>query len=62
MDTRHTDLDFTRLDQASFERLENISIDYAIMEKADNVACAPMAPDWDALATRNMPPRPARHR
>ncbi len=51
MTTRHSDLDFTRLDQASFEKLANISIDYAIMEKAANVACAPVAPDWDDLGS-----------
>ncbi|WP_428526332.1 mannose-1-phosphate guanylyltransferase/mannose-6-phosphate isomerase [Roseibium sp.] len=51
MATRHGDLDFTRLDEDGFAALENISIDYAIMEKADNVVCAPMAPDWDDLGS-----------
>lgn len=51
MQTRHADLDFTRLDADAFERLNNISIDYAIMEKADNVVCAPVAPDWDDLGS-----------
>lgn len=51
METRHDDLDFTRLNEASFEKLDNISIDYAIMEKADNVACAPVSPDWDDLGS-----------
>ncbi|UES40883.1 mannose-1-phosphate guanylyltransferase/mannose-6-phosphate isomerase [Roseibium aggregatum] len=51
MKTRHGDLDFTRLNQESFEALDNISIDYAIMEKADNVVCAPVAPEWDDLGS-----------
>lgn len=51
METRHSDLDFTRLDQASFEKLDNISIDYAIMEKSDNVVCAPVSPEWDDLGS-----------
>lgn len=51
MATRHSDLDFTRLDEEKFTQLESISIDYAIMEKAGNVACAPMAPDWDDLGS-----------
>ncbi|MES0808326.1 mannose-1-phosphate guanylyltransferase/mannose-6-phosphate isomerase [Roseibium sp. SCPC15] len=51
MKSRHSDLDFTRLDAAGFEQLENISIDYAIMENAQNVVCAPVAPDWDDLGS-----------
>jgi len=51
MNTRHADLDFTRLDEDAFAKLDNISIDYAIMEKAGNVACAPVAPDWDDLGS-----------
>lgn len=51
MKTRHEDLDFTRLDEEAFASLDNISIDYAIMEKAGNVSCAPVAPDWDDLGS-----------
>lgn len=51
METRSRDLDFTRLDPDAFAKLENISIDYAIMERADNVACVPMSPDWDDLGS-----------
>lgn len=51
MATRHGDLDFTRLDEEAFAGLDNISIDYAIMEKADNVSCAPVSPDWDDLGS-----------
>ncbi|TYC63372.1 mannose-1-phosphate guanylyltransferase/mannose-6-phosphate isomerase [Rhodobacterales bacterium] len=51
MKTRHGDLDFTRLDAEAFETLSDISIDYAIMEKAENVVCAPVSPDWDDLGS-----------
>jgi len=51
LESRHGDLDFVRLDQERFEKLANISIDYAIMEKADNVVCAPVAPEWDDLGS-----------
>lgn len=51
MKTRHGDLDFIRLDEEAFAALDNISIDYAVMEKADNVVCAPIDPDWDDLGS-----------
>jgi mannose-1-phosphate guanylyltransferase/mannose-6-phosphate isomerase len=51
MNTRHGDLDFVRLDEEAFAQLDDISIDYAVMEKADNVVCAPVAPDWDDLGS-----------
>lgn len=40
------DLDFIRLNQAAFEKSPNISIDYAVMEKSDNVVCVPLTSDW----------------
>jgi mannose-1-phosphate guanylyltransferase/mannose-6-phosphate isomerase len=51
LETRRKDLDFTRLDPDAFSKIENISIDYAIMERAKNVSCVPMAPDWDDLGS-----------
>lgn len=51
MRTRRGDLDFVRFDEASFEKLNDISIDYAIMEKARNVVCAPVSPGWDDLGS-----------
>ncbi|NVK35113.1 MAG: mannose-1-phosphate guanylyltransferase/mannose-6-phosphate isomerase [Rhodobacteraceae bacterium] len=45
------DLDFTRLNADSFGQIEDISIDFAIMEKADNISCVPMAPEWDDLGS-----------
>lgn len=51
MATRTRDLDFTRLDAETFSRIENISIDYAIMERAKNVSCVPVSPQWDDLGS-----------
>ncbi len=51
LETRTTDLDFTRLDAEAFGNISSISIDYAIMEKASNIACVPMAPHWDDLGS-----------
>jgi mannose-1-phosphate guanylyltransferase/mannose-6-phosphate isomerase len=52
------DLGFIRLTKAPLERLEAISIDYALMQVADNVALAPVEEcgwsdigSWDALFT-----------
>lgn len=43
------DLGFTRLDPASWAGLEDISIDYAVMEKADNLSVLPYGGAWSDL-------------
>lgn len=43
------DLNFTRLDQVSFEKSRAISIDYAIMEKASWVVAVPLDCGWSDL-------------
>lgn len=40
------DLDFIRVDKESFAQAPNISIDYALMEKSDNVVCVPLNAGW----------------
>ena len=40
------DLDFIRVDKESFALAPNISIDYALMEKSDNVVCVPLNAGW----------------
>lgn len=40
------DLDFIRLATEDFEKCENISIDYAVMEKAEKVAVVPVNIGW----------------
>ena len=44
-----TDLDFLRLDEAAWLGIEPDSIDYAIMEKADNLAVFPFSGRWSDL-------------
>ncbi len=43
------DMDFKRLDPKSWSALENISIDYAIMEKAKNLVAIPFSSSWSDL-------------
>lgn len=45
------DLDFLRLDNDAYAALPNISIDYAIMEKARNVRCVPLNTGWSDLGS-----------
>ncbi len=45
------DLDFLRLDKAAYAQCENLSIDYAIIEKVDAVACVPLESDWSDLGS-----------
>jgi mannose-1-phosphate guanylyltransferase/mannose-6-phosphate isomerase len=40
------DLDFIRVDKESFAAAPNISIDYALMEKSNNVVCVPLNAGW----------------
>jgi mannose-1-phosphate guanylyltransferase/mannose-6-phosphate isomerase len=43
------DFNFTCLDERTYAATPNISIDYAIMEKAKNVKCVPLATQWSDL-------------
>jgi len=43
------DLDFLRLDKAAYEQCENISLDYGIIEKIDNIKCVPLETPWSDL-------------
>lgn len=45
------DLGFTRLDAAAFGQLPDISIDYAIMERADNLMVMPWRGAWSDLGS-----------
>jgi mannose-1-phosphate guanylyltransferase/mannose-6-phosphate isomerase len=44
-----TDLGFLRLDPKSWAQVEDISVDYAVMEKADNLSVVPFAGGWSDL-------------
>lgn len=48
-ETAKTDLGFTGLDPAAWEELEDVSIDYAIMEKARNLVVMPYGGCWSDL-------------
>ena len=43
------DLGFTRLSEEPWSRLKDISIDYAVMEKAENMSVMPYAGSWSDL-------------
>jgi mannose-1-phosphate guanylyltransferase / mannose-6-phosphate isomerase len=43
------DLGFLRLDPDAWSEIENISIDYAVMERADNLVVVPFAAGWSDL-------------
>ncbi|MBM3579554.1 MAG: mannose-1-phosphate guanylyltransferase/mannose-6-phosphate isomerase [Alphaproteobacteria bacterium] len=45
------DLDFTRLTPADFAQCPNISVDYAVMEKAEKVAVAPVEIGWSDVGS-----------
>ncbi|MDB9915501.1 mannose-1-phosphate guanylyltransferase/mannose-6-phosphate isomerase [Alphaproteobacteria bacterium] len=47
--TSKTDLGFLRLDPNVWSKCKNISIDYAIMEKADNLSVIPFTAGWSDL-------------
>jgi len=45
------DLDFFRLNEASFKTCESISVDYAVMEKTDRAAVVPADMGWSDVGT-----------
>ncbi|WP_299784460.1 mannose-1-phosphate guanylyltransferase/mannose-6-phosphate isomerase [uncultured Roseobacter sp.] len=48
-ETAQADLGFLRLAPESWQQAENISIDYAVMEKADNLCVVPYTAGWSDL-------------
>ncbi|WP_424930091.1 mannose-1-phosphate guanylyltransferase/mannose-6-phosphate isomerase [Amaricoccus tamworthensis] len=51
VDQAETDLSFLRLDPKAWERSPDISIDYAIMEKSENLSVVPYAGHWSDLGS-----------
>jgi len=45
------DLDFLRVEKVAFERCENISVDYAVMEHASNVIVLPYDSAWSDIGS-----------
>jgi mannose-1-phosphate guanylyltransferase/mannose-6-phosphate isomerase len=46
-----SDLGFLRLDPAAWERAQDISIDYAVMERASNLSVVPYSGGWSDLGS-----------
>ena len=51
MDKAEADLGFLRLDPGAWERAKDISIDYAVMERADNLSVVPFSAGWSDLGS-----------
>lgn len=49
LDGGRQDLSFLKIDAEAWSKAENTSIDYAVMEKADNLAVVPLTLDWSDL-------------
>ncbi len=45
------DLGFIRLEQKAFESCPSISIDYALMEKSNNVVVVPLNTHWNDIGS-----------
>lgn len=60
------DSDFIRLDAESFRKARKESIDYAVMEQAEDIALVPLDAGWDDVGTwsylGNLPPTDKRNR
>lgn len=51
LDAAERDLGFLRLDATAFGRAPSISLDYAVIEKADNIAMVPLYDAWSDLGS-----------
>ncbi len=51
VDKARTDLDFVRLDEASFAASPSNSIDYAVMEKTEKAAVVPVSMGWSDVGS-----------
>lgn len=51
LENANTDLDFIRIDKLAFEQCPEISIDYAVMERASNVKVVPMDAGWSDVGS-----------
>ena len=51
MDYSYKDMDFIRLNDKFFNKVKNISIDYAVLEKTNNAYVLPTSLEWSDLGT-----------
>jgi mannose-1-phosphate guanylyltransferase/mannose-6-phosphate isomerase len=49
VEAAHSDLGFLRLDPKAWAGARNVSIDYAVMERADNISVVPISSGWSDL-------------
>ncbi|PTV94949.1 mannose-1-phosphate guanylyltransferase/mannose-1-phosphate guanylyltransferase/mannose-6-phosphate isomerase [Rhodobacter aestuarii] len=49
VENAHTDLGFLRLDPTAWAKAPDISLDYAVMERATNLAAVPFSEEWSDL-------------
>ena len=49
--TRYAELNFVRFDEAQWNLLESISIDYGLMEKSKNLLCVSIDEEWSDLGS-----------
>ena len=53
VDYAHKDLGFVRLSESHWPQAQDISIDYAIMERVDNLSVVPLNSEWSDLGDWN---------
>ncbi len=51
LEKAQSDLNFLRLDEDSYSSCEDISFDYAIMERTNNISCIPLETNWNDLGS-----------
>jgi len=51
LDEAQTDLDFLRLDAVAYAQADNVSLDYAIMEKTKQIKCVPLNTAWSDVGS-----------
>jgi mannose-1-phosphate guanylyltransferase/mannose-6-phosphate isomerase len=49
--TRSEELNFIRFDESKWRLLENISVDYSLLEKSKNLLCVPIEEKWSDLGS-----------
>ena len=53
VDSAREDQNFLHIDDAAWEKIQGQSLDYAILEKTDQIACVKFSSDWSDLGDWN---------
>jgi mannose-1-phosphate guanylyltransferase/mannose-6-phosphate isomerase len=51
VDQAEVDLDFLRVESESYSKCENISVDYAVMERSERVSMVPLDANWNDIGS-----------